>query len=228
MFWRIFTKMHLPKRPTLSFFVREMEYRAHKIILALRAKKLCEIARECDSDVPIRIPIPISSVRKEIFKIILDFVYHVKKPDFENQDIAIELLIAADRYECVHLKLHVESVIVDKFLTAGNAATLLIIADSYSCALLKEAAMHLIVTETETVKNTEAWLKIEESNRLLKELLECSVCFHKPVGDRLDVTALREKLEEANLELDGSREVLADRLETNRQGQGVSKKGEKK
>jgi hypothetical protein len=211
------------------FSVGEMEYRAHKNILALRAKKLFEIAALVDSDVPI----PISSVRGEIFKIILEFVYHVKTPDFEDQDIATELLIAADRYDCVHLKLYAESIIVDKFLTNENALVLLILADSYSCALLKEAAMDTVVTDINTAKKSEAWSQIKESNRLLEELLGLA-CSKKRLTktntskiDQMDVTALREELDEEDLEVDGSREVLVDRLETYRQGQSRAKKRRK-
>ena len=55
----------------------------------------------------------------------LDFAYGVKTPDIKNKNVAIELLIAADCYECIHLKLHVESVITDRFVNYENAAELL-------------------------------------------------------------------------------------------------------
>ena len=87
----------------------------------------------------------------------------------------------------------------------------------------------------------ESWRKIVESNRLVVELLKfCTVTkkLPPPVGtaavsssssttnnkrkrknnshidtvDHLDVTSLREQLLEANLEIDGSREILVDRL----------------
>ena len=38
--------------------------------------------------------------------------------------------------------------------------------------------------------------------------------------DRLDVTNIREEHERVNFELDGSREVLVDRLKTHRQAMG--------
>jgi hypothetical protein len=147
-------------------------------------------------------------MRGEIFKSILDFVYTGKTPEIEKEGIASELLVAADCYHCVHLKLYVESILVDKFLTAGNAAALLIFADSHSCALLKEAATNLILTDTDTVKNTSDWSKIKESPRFLLDDI-----------DQLDVATLREELEAADLELDGSREVHVDQLKTHRQGQ---------
>jgi len=238
----------------VGFSIGETVYRAHKTILSLRGKKLYEIANKCDSDNNDR-PIPILSMREEIFKSILEFIYTVKTPEIENEGIATELLVAADRYEVVHLKLYVESIIVDKFLTAGTAASLLIFADSHSCALLKEAATNVFVTNPTTVKKSEAWSKVRESRRLLDELLDSLVCSIEPVGDtpnptsdidqmdlaalrerdqmnaialreseidQMDVTALREELQEANLELDGSREVLVDRLKTHHNDQQVT------
>jgi hypothetical protein len=200
------------------FSVGETTYQVHKIILSLRAKNLYEIAEESDNDSPI----PIHSMTGEIFKSFLDFVYLVKTSEIESEAIATELLLAADRYDCVHLKLYVESILVDKFLKAGNAAALLIFADSHSCALLKEASTNLFVTDTETVQNAEAWSKVRESRRLLEELLNSLVRSNKPKNnsseiDQMDVTTLRKELGTANLELDGSRELLVDRLKTHRQ-----------
>ena len=201
----------------VAFIVGKMEYQAHTNILSLRCKKLYEIVIECGGDGTISI----DCTKEEIFKKILDFAYTVKTPEIENENIATELLVAADRYYCVDLKLYVESIIVDKFLTAGNAAEMLLFADSHSCALLKEAATNLFVTDAKNVKKSEAWSQIKESNRLLAELLDCVTSCNEIVGenflntiddaddsdevkeiDWLDVTTLREKLEEANLELD--------------------------
>ena len=152
----------------------------------------------------------------------------MKLQDIENTDIAKELLVAADYYDCVHLKLYVESAIVDTFLTPEIVAELLLCADSYSCALLKEAAINMFVTNAATVKNTEAWSKVEESNKLLVELLnattssiKCNVEDSSDEFDSLDIAALREELGRANLPLDGSREVVVERLRTFRQRQGM-------
>jgi hypothetical protein len=163
-------------------------------------------------------------VRKEIFKSILDGIYNVNTPEIENEEIATDFLVAADCYDCSHLKLYAESIIVDKFLNAGNAAALLIFADSHSCALLKEAATNWIFFNAKTVHNTDAWSKVRESPRLLEELHKHVTRSNNPQEkhprseiDKLDVTNIREELERANLELDGSREVLVDRLKTHRQ-----------
>lgn len=216
MFWWSSTKMHLQKPLTLLFLWNKQNIRHTRTSSLSEQKKLYEIAKECDNDVPV----PIHSIRGEIFKSVLDFVYTVKTPKIESEDIAIELLAAADCYDCVDLKIYVESVLVDKFLTAGNTAALLILADSHSCALLKEAATNLFLADTDTVKNTSDWSKIKESPRLLVELLDSLTGSNK---DHMDVATLRGELQEADLELDGSRDILVDRLKTHRQGQVTEK-----
>lgn len=197
------------------FSVENRSFPVHRSILYLRAKKLFEIGKEYDEDRPISI----DSVKGEIFKSVLEFVYTVKTPDIEDIDTAKELLVAADRFDCVHLKLYVESIIVDKFLSAKNAAELLIVGDSYSCALLKEAAMDLFATELETVKQAETWLKVKESNKLLLELFteRLSYVYDATKIDQMNVFRLREELDAACLELDGSREVLVNRLKAHRE-----------
>ena len=167
--------------------------------------------------------IPVLMVRKEVFKTLLEFVYDVNQPpEIKNRIFATELLVAADRYDFRRLKVYVESVLVDKFPTAKNAAALLIFVDSYSCALLKEAASNLFITKADIVKKSEAWSEVRESKKLLEELLDWVTSSRKLLGrnddkrhsdfDTWDVTCLRERLEIVGLELDGSREILVKRL----------------
>jgi len=203
------------------FSIENIIYKVHKNILSLRVKELNKIVEDCDPDTPF----PIDSMKPEIFKSVLDFAYTVKTPEIRDEGFATDLLIAADCYDCIHLKLFVESVLVDKFLKAENAASLLLLADSHNCALLKEAVVELFLAEAETIKRTEGWSGIRQSNRLLEELLDSVLLSNKPGGDpeyqndidHLDVGALRDELQEANLPLDGSREVLVNRLKEHRQ-----------
>ena len=202
----------------VSFVVADSVYGAHTAILSLQATKLYELAKEWEDDRPI----PINSMRDEIFKMMLDYIYTVGTPKLENLVDAKELLIASDRYECLQLKLYVESVIVDKFLTPENAAELLLFGDAQSCALLKEAAMNLFVVDMETFKNAEAWSKIEESLKLMKELVQG--LSDRKNTDRVTVASLREELEEASLALDGSREILVNRLKKHQETESGAKK----
>ena len=115
-----------------------------------------------------------------------------------------------------------------------------LLGDSHAYALLKEAALNMYVadptsfreSDTTTPATAGAWSKIQESNRLLEELLVYSsdkwdatrnpttttaAIANSTDGTNattatIDVGTLREHLEDANLALDGSREVLVHRL----------------
>ncbi len=198
------------------FSVRNNEYKAHKSILGLRCKKLFEIAKEYGPHQSI----PIHSTSADVFKSILDFAYTMKLPNVKNKDIATQLLVAADIYDAVELKLYVESIIVYNFLTPQTAAELLLFADSHSCALLKEEATTLFVTDAAAVKNSKAWPQIKESPKLVVELLDTTMPASKEYKDddltaafdQMNIIAIREELELFNLELDGSREIIVERL----------------
>lgn len=203
----------------VAFDVGGTVFRAHACILFLKAGTLLELATGQKNGTPVSIP----GIRGEIFRSILEFVYTVTTPQIVEEDTAMEILVAADRVGCTQLKLYVESVIVEKFLTATDAADWLIFADSFSCALLREAALNLFKSDTITVRESESWAKILESNRLLRELLDLfifpswdsSIVYTENVRnnvDQMDVASLRDRLQAVNLEMDGSREVLVKRL----------------
>mmetsp|Transcript_2790 Transcript_2790/g.7668 ORF Transcript_2790/g.7668 Transcript_2790/m.7668 type:complete len:429 (-) Transcript_2790:2299-3585(-) len=238
------------KTADVAFSVGGNIYRAHKNILSVQCKELYEISNEANGGSGEKNPTPISmdsTVRSEIFEMLLEFLYTIKAPQIETEETAIDLLIAADRFGCIDLKLWVESVLVERFLNTERAAALLILADSRSCALLKEAAMNLILDDPETAKDSqEDWSEVEESKRLREELLAHKIQDENSVHrlkvdkanlpleeiedeksadrcetvDDMDVTALRWELEQADLEVDGSREVLVERLKSHENCKG--------
>ena len=209
----------------VAFSVGGTVYRVHKNILAVRCKHLYDLAtRSGDSDQRNSNhpnAIRIDGVEAGIFKRVLDFVYTVRTPEIEDEKTATDLLVASDRFHCIQLKLYVESVLVDRFLKASNAAAMLILGDSRSCALLKEAAIGAILRDPAGVKlSREDFLGIHRSDHLVGELLHTAL-FPGGDGDPLagnlesmSVARLRQTLEGSDLALDGSREVLVRRLHT--------------
>ena len=86
--------------------------------------------------------------------------------------------------------------------------------------------MNLFVTKHKEFKAGYAWSQIEESTKLLKEFVDRAMMAKEDMPsntstevDKMDVGTLRKHLDEANLELDGSREILVDRLANHRQNQ---------
>lgn len=208
----------------IAFRVDGRDFEAHLAVLSQRAGAIFEMARDYRKDSGDEEVVPIPGVEGDVFQTILEFIYCVRVPDIDNEDIALKLLLAADRLGCTDLKLFVESTIVDKFLEASNAADWLVTSDSHSCALLKEASLKLHDSDAGTVIKSPGWSKVAESSRLLVEIFKfCKT--ESPYStdgkkklknvddvDDLDVTSLRERLLEANVDIDGRREMLVERL----------------
>jgi hypothetical protein len=141
-------------------------------------------------------------------------------PAFVDAEVAKIILILADRFGCINLKLYMESVMVDKFVDKDNAADMLLLGDSHTCAQLKEAAMRAFQNQADVVMSTEGWIRVEESRALLAELLSVLATTTQPSGagataddpEGQCVGELRNQLMKRGLDVDGSRETLVKRL----------------
>ncbi|OEU06039.1 hypothetical protein FRACYDRAFT_222647, partial [Fragilariopsis cylindrus CCMP1102] len=161
-------------------------------------------------------------VDEAAFETILKFIYMDEVPTMKGCDDDAEKarlnLLTANRFGCTDLKLYMESILIEKFLVPSTVAGMLLLADSHSCALLKEATMNMYASND--------WTKLKESNDLLVELLVYATSSRKKYSsvvddgngtiddvDDFDVTSLRERLQQQNvdLDLDGSREILVER-----------------
>jgi len=158
---------------------------------------------------------------------LLRFIYGEEIP---SKDIlksnAGYIMHAADRYGCIGLKLAAEAEMVSSgVIRTENAAELLLFADGGHHALLKEAAINYFVANSEAVLATDGNELLAESPAILKELVRAMSAGNNkkwPVGDLstlggaykdMCVAALRVKLGEKGLDVDGSKEMLVARLE---------------
>ena len=216
------------------------EFFGHKWILELRAISLYELILT-DAEDPNNTQVELSDMNEVIFETLFAFIYKDTVPTIttDDEEQVHQLLLAADRFGCTDLKLYMESILVDKFVSSSNNVIgLLMFADSCSCALLKEACLQAYVADAKTVTeaNPEAWQQLIESTALLIELLSYATSDHKtyvPVvpnqkdnhqGTTMtdtatkvedindyDVTSLLERLTQKDLDCDGSREILLHR-----------------
>ncbi len=191
-------------------------YKAHKMILALRARILYELIGENAlpddedeewNDTAVELP----GIDPEDFEAMLKHIYTIQEPVLSDEEVARKLLILADRFCLTDLKMYVESVLCDRFTFTNNAASLLLFSDAHSCALLKETTLDLYADDPCSFAKSASWPLVQESKKLLKELSE-----HVHTGcsfpNKLDVFSLREQLGEHGLGVDGSRETLLGRL----------------
>jgi hypothetical protein len=248
----------------ISFLVEKTVVRAHKCVLAVRARPLLELAicsdengcsnssnnssnnnnnnNDNDNDSE---PINIPNVEEGVFRAFLDYIYTSSEEnllhfletheDDKNNNIlgaataAESLLVVADKFGATDLKVVVESVLADKFLSADNCFHMLLLADAHWCALLKEEATKLYCSDpmASIRGSNNGWKLLQESPKLLSELLfrsaqqqvaksnniiNNSTTKNNRFLQDLSIGALRDRLEEAGLDPDGSKEILIRRV----------------
>jgi BTB/POZ domain len=200
----------------VTFQVGRQDFRLHRCILEKRAPVLFQMIEQQDQTI---IALD-EDVDAAIFEIIVRNIYTSDWPAIASADVAKSILILADHFGCINLKLYVESVIVEQFLDEKSAADMLLFGDSHTCALLKEAAIKIFQNQADAVMHTEGWKRVKESNALLAELLSVLAMTIKQCGAGTTdddpagqcVAQLRNQLLQLGLDADGSRETLVKRL----------------
>ena len=179
----------------LSFRVGSTLFPAHKCVLAIRAGTLLELAlgNENDEEAPSH-PVTIPNVEEDIFEAFLDYVYtsdqgnlrkFLENSNENNLQPIVSLFKIADKFGATDLKDVLESVLANEFLSPTNCCEMILLADSHWCSNLKEKAMSLFCSNpmAAIVQGPSGWKLLEESPKLLSELLVCS---KKNVSSRSD------------------------------------------
>lgn len=123
------------------------------------------------------------------------------------------MLEVADRFGCTQMKLACEYELTTAVLNESNAADMLVFADAHNCAQLREAAVDIFRAKPNLVMASVGWVKVAESVDLLQELMKILACSdNEAIGSPESVSELRKQLYEKGLDVDGSLEMLVDRL----------------
>ncbi len=170
----------------LSFRVGSTIFPAHKCVLALRAGTLLELALgdESDDEAPTH-PVIIPNVEEDVFQTFLDYVYtsdqgrlrkFLENSSENNLQPILSLFKIADKFGATDLKDELESVMANELLSPSNCCEMILLADSHWCSNLKEKAMSLFCSNpmAAIVQGPSGWKLLEESPKLLSELLACS------------------------------------------------------
>jgi hypothetical protein len=179
----------------------------------------------------------ISSIDADIFNLCLEFIYLGKTPEINDELLAVKIIEAAHRIGCSDLEMFTETVVVEKFLTVHNASHWLLRSDQYYLPLIKESTMDMFLTNSEDVMSTDEFCDVLKSKDLAKDIInylgsggetkstnETSIPMRNAFNVRcnlysLSVTSIRERLIGANLEIDGNKEILVNRLKKVYSGQ---------
>ena len=169
---------------------QQQKFDVHKCILYHRAPGLYEFVK--DATTKFELP----DMSSPVFQVLLDYIYAGTVPKLGHMDhddnhavFAKELLLVSDRFDMTLLKLHVESEIVANFLQPASI-----------------------------VKSSKGWKSVKGSSDLLEELLEYHATRNQRIPnscvdfDNMNVRSLRDELESLNLDLDGTRQMLMQRL----------------
>ncbi|XP_065208016.1 TD and POZ domain-containing protein 5-like [Planococcus citri] len=114
----------------------------------------------------------IEDMNGAVMEEMLRYVY-TGKPDMEKlNNLAKDLLLAANKYNLKGLKYICESKFISE-LSVSNAVEMLEFAELQTATRLKSAAVNFIITKNTQVIGTEAWKNLEQSSfGLVKYILE--------------------------------------------------------
>lgn len=129
----------------VTFKVKNELFRAHKIVLKMRSPVFnAELTRDKRKRIII-----VEDIEPPVFKALLRFIYTDSLPSMgdldgnENDEIVRHLLVAANRYGLVRMKLMCESILCNRLAVQDVAATLAA-ADQCRCYKLKDACIQFI------------------------------------------------------------------------------------
>lgn len=132
-----------------------------------------------------------------------------------------EIIDAADRFCVVGLKVAIENLMVaSRVIVASTVADYLLFADAKTCPLLKEYAMSFFVSRATDILNSSWSDKLKASPKLLQELILATASEtqqHSYITNdtsKMSVSELREELGKRKLDVDGTKQMLASRLES--------------
>jgi len=199
----------------LSFKFSDCIVVAHRFVLAVNAPGILQFFEDDYS-------IPIENTSSEIFRHVLRYIYGGGPPkkDFLLEH-AMDIIDVANYFGVDGLKLEAEATLVaSRSITVANFVEYILFADAKECALLKKYAVSVFIARSKDVINSESFMELAKSPKLMKELMLSVVDYGgtPPIeGDdfgMMSVITLRKRLEEKGLDIDGSKEMLISRLES--------------
>jgi speckle-type POZ protein len=196
-------------------------FHAHSFILKKCAPMLVDLFDFDDDNDGKLATVTITDVKPDVFRYMLWYVYGGSVPEEDLATHAKDIIVAADKYSIINLKLEAEAAYVKSAnITMQSAMDDLLYADAKNCPLLKEAVMNFL-----TANHYEAAEKISFTDfpaHVVKDLL---IAFGRNSNSKkvasgaatdelstLCVSALRRKLDEMGSSVDGSREAMIESI----------------
>lgn len=168
-------------------------------------------------------PIIINDIKAEVFRGLLYYIYGGEIRQESLMASGKEVIDAADKYGVVNLKLEAEVWYVHSTrITTDNVIDNLLYADAKNLALLKEAVMDYIVKNKKKVMKRVSFKEVpgdiyKDLLAAVSRVLEDSDEDNSDDDDEEDeekdyasmgIGALRQKLDQRGIDIDGSRDTL--------------------
>jgi hypothetical protein len=169
----------------VAFKVKNEMFYAHQHILKLRAVDLAnDFCDSCDKTNPL----PIDDVDPKIFCIMLKHSYGMAIPTSVWNNDTTDILKASGKYGFNDLKCYAESEYIDSLnLTVNNVIDELLFADGHNLPKLKKRTMDYIIENGEKILDSEtSFSRLNESQRLLKEVMRVTFKSNKRLREDLD------------------------------------------
>ncbi|KAL7453648.1 hypothetical protein ACHAWC_005297 [Mediolabrus comicus] len=196
-------------------------FHAHSQILKTGAPMLANLFDFEDNDGNVATT-TISDIKPDIFRHLLYYVYGGSVAEADLKTHAKAIIDAADKYSIVNLKLEAEAAYVKSTkITMDNVMDNLLYADAKNCALLKETVMNFLAENSSDAAEKISFTDFPAD--VVKDLLVAVSRNGKKEASgtttdeltTLSVNALRRKLDEKGLDIDGSREAMIESIKNN-------------
>ena len=123
----------------VTFQVQGESIKAHSILVSAGSPVLAAMFQQDFIEKHTR-DVKIQDTKAKVFKQLLRYIYTGKAPEIGNEDIARDLLVAADKYAVESLKEECIEILIEK-LSVGNAIPILILAHLHSAPKLLQATL---------------------------------------------------------------------------------------
>jgi speckle-type POZ protein len=146
----------------VKFIIKDEEMAAHAAILASASPVMAAMFEPGKFKEGKSKTVEITDIEPEVFQQLLRYVYTGNAPLIQEDSIAEQLLIAANKYQIDKLKAECEDTLVDK-ITLDNAVKFLLTAHLYVAPNLKEASIQCLVQHRFEVWDRPEWDRLNKS-----------------------------------------------------------------
>ncbi|KAL7530629.1 hypothetical protein ACHAWF_003455, partial [Thalassiosira exigua] len=161
--------LHSGKRADVVFKIGKATVLAHKFILEVNAPALARLCKGTDPKT--KKAVHIYGTSAETFRHVLSYVYGGAAPDATSTlKIGRQLIVTANRFDLLALKLDVERSMVENFVVdASNCIDFILFSDKNDCSLLKEHAISHLAERPEVALATDGG-QLQASPELMREI----------------------------------------------------------